>query len=339
MSDKNVVFKASELDGSTFIAVNFHRFGNRAKIKDKAAHMEYQRLLHLPEGEDESANATVANYRPATVDKTTSSKELMQSEALDAINEALDDLKDKLIGKNRGIAQPSYVFKGFYTIKKSFVPRAEAMAAEVQAKLEKELRPAFRSDYDAAKERARTLPVRKGGLGPIFDPTDYPPAETAAARFWFEVNYLNLRVEDDIPEEVKAAKQAEWIAKREAGFSKMMEALRLSFAALIDHAVEKLTVLPGEKPKVFRDTTIENIKDFISSFSAKNFGDSALEDLVNRAQEIVSMGDSDPERLRKSLSARDNIANQFQKVQAALDTMITDRKSRKFDFSEDDSQG
>ncbi len=333
MSD--VTFKASQLDGLTFIALGLHRFGNRAKIKDGAAHMEYQRLLRLPDGEAESA--PTGDYRPAAIDRTTSSKELMQSEALDAINEALNDLKDKITGKYRGLAQPSYVFKGFYTIKKSLVPKVEAMEQEALAKLAT-LRAAFQADYDAAKERARTLPVKQGGLGPIFDASDYPPAATAAARFWFEINYLNMRVEDDIPAEVKAAKEAAWAQKREDGLAKMMEALRIAFAELIDHAVEKLTVQPGEKPKVFRDTTIENIRDFIQSFSAKNLGDSELEALVAKAQEIVSQGDSDPERLRKSLSARDNIAQQFSKVQSALDGMIESRKSRVFDLS-DDSEG
>ena len=94
-----------------------------------------------------------------------------------------------------------------------------------------------------------------------------------------------------------------------------------------------LTVGEGEKPKVFRDSLIGNIQDFIGTFNSRNLmNDAELAALVEKAKGVL-VG-AEPEKLRKNQDTRAAIAAKFAEIKANLDGMITTRKGRNFDFSE-----
>ena len=106
--------------------------------------------------------------------------------------------------------------------------------------------------------------------------------------------------------------------------------LRTSFATMIDHTVERLS---GEK-KVFRDTLIGNIREFIEDFKALNItDDAAMEALTERCKFILD-GIS-PQDLRDDDGLREHVARKMGDVQTALDDMMVDRPSRKLRRVED----
>lgn len=325
-----------------FFTLTPHRWGARAKVKSAEAHREYLRLKDLPlDSADNNGNGNGASYTPTNrseVDKTTTTKELLDSEKLDAINEFINDAKDRLIGKLKGLANPSFIARGIYSLKKSDIARVESMLEDASRKIRNELAPAFEADFEPAKLRARDLPCNRGGLGPIYDESDYPSAQDAASKFSLEWSYLALGVPDDLPAELRAQKEAEFNQKLTDAYEETINALRVSFAELIAHATEKLTVAPGEKPKVFRDSLIGNIDSFIEAFTSRNMGDAALEDLVNKAKAIVRPNGEtiDPDKLRKFANVRDNVREQFASIQSTLDGMIVERKGRKIDLSDED---
>lgn len=332
------LINVAEFQDRIFFTITPHRWGNRAKIKSAEAHREYLRLKDLPLESDETGSGFIASKVASKVDKTSSTKELIDCPELDALNDYVNKVKDQMIGKLRGMANPSFIARGIYCLRKDLVTQAESLLIDAERKIRNQLSPAFEAAYDAAVEKAGSLPPNKGGLGPIFDPADYPTAAEAAARFSLEWSYLQMGVPDDLPAELRQQKEAEFTSKLQNAAEEIQNALRVSFTELVQHATEKLTVAPGEKPKVFRDTLISNIDDFISSFSNRSMGDQALADLVDKARAIIRPNGEliDPDKLRKFANVRDNIQNQFAQVQTALDSMIVERKGRKIDLSDED---
>ena len=269
----------------------------------------------------------------------------------------LYETKEKLTGRF-GMAMPSKIKEGLFVLRKhrpclcggkdpeckncdpekpGFIDQITEFQTQLeraQAKLHADYIPNVVSDYPGARDRARDLPVKKGGLGPLFDPNDYPSPEVFARCFGIEWNWLALGVPEDLPAKLRE----EAAAKLENQFAEAAEevknALRESFAELISHATDKLTVKPGEKPPKFHDSLIGNIAQFIEVFNARNMmGDAQLETLVNQAKQVL-VG-LEPDRLRKYANVKEKTREQFAAIKAQLDAMITTDKGRKFDLAED----
>jgi hypothetical protein len=86
---------------------------------------------------------------------------------------------------------------------------------------------------------------------------------------------------------------------------------------------------PGEdgKPKGFKDSSLDNLKDFFDRFRQLNVtNNEQLEALVNRAQQTV--GSVEGKELRKSEQARADIANTLDQLSQDLGAMIAPRKRR-----------
>ena len=114
----------------------------------------------------------------------------------------------------------------------------------------------------------------------------------------------------------------------------ILSALRLAFSELVNHAVDRLKAVPGEKPKTFQKTMVENINEFLNTFNFRNMmSDEALEGLVMSASRV--MKGITTEKLRESESVRENVAAKFQEIKATLDTMIVNKPSRVFDMEDE----
>ena len=97
------------------------------------------------------------------------------------------------------------------------------------------------------------------------------------------------------------------------------EAVRLAEQAftdelskLVSHLIERLTGTDDGKPKVFRDSAVNNLSEFFERFRQLNVrSNDELDDLVERAQRIV--GGVEPNDLRDNLTLRDRVAVQLGK--------------------------
>jgi hypothetical protein len=349
--------------GTTFFRLTPHRPGNRVKIKDPAKHAAYLAQLR------EEVEAKKAGRRAATVDagttngassngrnggpdtskaSATGTKRLLVSPALDALNEHLTATKTALCGPF-GIAQQSKVLEGVYVVRNEFIETIEEKIRIAQDKLEgnwldpetAEMKPgylpAFLDDLPAAIERTRTLPLLEGGLGPLFEPADYATiAEDWKEAFSLDSQWLALGIPDDLPPALKAKTAEKFERQMVEAAEECKDALRCSLGNFLDNLVERLT--PGEdgKPKVFRDTLIENVRQFCQVFDARNFlNDTELSDLVSKCKAVLQDPNATPEKIRQYSSVRENTAKQFQAIQAELGAMIETRKARAFDLSED----
>jgi len=114
-------------------------------------------------------------------------------------------------------------------------------------------------------------------------------------------------------------------------FESAVELAEQSFATelqrLVAHLAERLTGMHDGQPKVFRDTAVENLRDFFERFRRLNIRSNPdLDALVDQAHQTIT--GIEPQQLRDSVRLRQMVANDFEQIQAAVGDMLVDRPRR-----------
>lgn len=309
-------------------SVTLKRWGNRAQIKDQTKLAEYLRLLN--EGEGGTSESRLLAAPGGSKKRISSSKVLVKSPALDALNTHLTNTKKRCLA----LAMPSFIREGMFVVRTSQIPAVEEQLNAAVNRMNEELLPEFISEFPARIQDSKDLAVKQGGLGPLFDPNDYPKGTEMADKFAIRWNWLALTVPEGLPPELREQESAKLKRQFADAATEIKDALRIMFSELIDHAVDRLKTAPGEKPKVFRNSFTQNINDFFASFEARNIMDDAeLSGLVEKAREAMQGATAGV--LRADLSFREQVASKLTEIKGALDPMIESAKTRAFDFSED----
>jgi hypothetical protein len=98
-------------------------------------------------------------------------------------------------------------------------------------------------------------------------------------------------------------------------------------AKLVDHLTERLSGQEDGKPKVFRDSAVENLTEFFERFRHLNVrSNEQLDELVARAQQTIR--GIEPQQLRTSETIRQDVATELAAVQSVLDGLLVDRPRR-----------
>ena len=96
---------------------------------------------------------------------------------------------------------------------------------------------------------------------------------------------------------------------------------------LVSHLSERLSGAEDGKPKVFRDSVVENLTEFFQRFRMLNVrSNEQLDELVSNAQQIVR--GVNPQQLRESQPLRQQVVSQLSGVEAVLDGLLVDRPRR-----------
>ena len=105
------------------------------------------------------------------------------------------------------------------------------------------------------------------------------------------------------------------------------QAFTEELAKLVSHLTERLSGAEDGKPKIFRDSAVENLREFFDRFRSLNIRSSEqLDALVSDARRIVS--GVEPQALRDSAGLRQEIATRLSTVQASLDGLLVERPRR-----------
>ncbi len=105
------------------------------------------------------------------------------------------------------------------------------------------------------------------------------------------------------------------------------QAFTEELSKLVSHLTERLGGNDDGKPKVFRDSAIENLREFFERFRHLNVRSCAeLDQLVLQAQNVVS--GIEPQQLRDNQPLRQQVATQLSGVQSVLDGLLVDRPRR-----------
>lgn len=176
--------------------------------------------------------------------------------------------------------------------------------------------------YDELKSAARRR------LGSLYNATDYP----ATLRGWFDVSYDFPSVEP--PEYLRQLSPQLYQQEASRVAARFDEAVQLAEQAfteelskLVSHLTERLSGTDDGKPKVFRDSVVENLREFFDRFRHLNIrSDEQLDDLVVQAQRVIR--GVEPQQLRDNQAVRQQVASQLSSVQSVLDGLLVDRPRR-----------
>lgn len=249
------------------------------------------------------------------------SKELISAKEYDDIKSFMGELRGWVYTRT----VPSFFREGFQLSSTKAVDEIEARMRKARNDEVPALVEQLIAVYPTKIEEARIA------LNGQFNEKDYPTPEELRALFSVDWNWIAFSVPENLPPELRKM-EAEKLQKQFADAGQEITlALRVGFQELIAHAVERLTPGDDGKPKTFRDTLIGNVQQFIDTFTGRNLlGDTELEALVNKAQEII-IGVA-PDDLRKNADVRETTIKQFNEVKNQLDGMIETVRGRKFNW-------
>jgi hypothetical protein len=165
-------------------------------------------------------------------------------------------------------------------------------------------------------------------LGRLFNAADYPTSLDGL----FAVDWDFPSVEP--PEYLRQLSPELYRQESQRISARFDEAIRLAeeaFSAelskLVSHLTERLSGQEDGKPKIFRDSAVENLNDFFQRFRPLNVGSSEqLDQLVMQVQNVVR--GIEPQQLRDTQSLRQQVATQLSGVQSVLDGLMVDRPRR-----------
>lgn len=165
-------------------------------------------------------------------------------------------------------------------------------------------------------------------LGSLFNVSDYPI--TLQGLFGISWEYPSVEVPNYLQRLSPQLYEQE--CRRVA--SRFDEAVLLAEDAflgelnrLVSHLTERISGADDGKPKVFRDSAVENLREFFMRFQQLNIRSNAdLDGLVEQARRILS--GVEPQQLRDNAARRQQIASQLAGVQASVDGMLVDRPRR-----------
>ena len=233
---------------------------------------------------------------------------------------AVSSLKSQTVSYWRSISLP-YPEPGIRLIRQDDLALFQVHMMSLKADL-KEAVSNLNQHYGQLKSQARQQ------LGRLFNPGDYP----ATLEGLFECTWEFPSVEPpDYLRQLSPQLYEQEAARVAARFDEAVQMAEQAFteelAKLVSHLTERLSGQEDGKPKVFRDSAIENLREFFERFRHLNIrSDQQLEDLVNQAQGVVR--GIQPQQLREDQPLRQQVATQLSGVQAVLDGLLVDRPRR-----------
>jgi len=176
--------------------------------------------------------------------------------------------------------------------------------------------------YDTMKSEAQRR------LGTLFNASDYP--STLDGLFDLEVTYPAIEPPQylvSLHPDVFQQEQARVRERFESAVELAEQAFATELQRLTAHLAERLTGLHDGQPKVFRDSAVENLREFFERFRRLNIRSSPeLDMLVEEAQQVIT--GIEPQQLRDSVRLRQMVARDFEQIQASVGEMLVDRPRR-----------
>jgi len=165
-------------------------------------------------------------------------------------------------------------------------------------------------------------------LGRLYNRSDYP--QSLVGLFAVSWDYPSV----EAPSYLRQLSPALYEAEARRVTARFEEAVQLAetafceeFGKLLKHLSERLAGNDDGRPKVFRDSAVENLTEFFERFRHLNVRSSEqLDQLVAQAQNVVR--DLRPQQLRDDQPLRQRIAGQLAAVQSQLDGLLVDRPRR-----------
>jgi len=233
---------------------------------------------------------------------------------------AVTAVRNKVISFWKAMSLP-YPEPGIRLIRQDKIDDFATQMQEFQEELAVAVK-ALDHHYNELKATARQR------LGSLFNPADYPES----LRGTFEMAWEFPSVEP--PDYLRQLNPQFYEQECQRVQERFREAVRLAeetftaeLAKLVSHLTERLTGQEDNKPKVFRDSAIENLSEFFQRFRTLNVrSNEQLDGLVADAQRIIR--GIEPQDLRDNAGLRQHVATEMSRVESVLDGLLVDRPRR-----------
>ena len=182
--------------------------------------------------------------------------------------------------------------------------------------------------YPQAIEDART------SLGELFNSCDYPTREQIKNRFRFQWRYITIGPSGShvLPPSIYKDEVDKFRNLMEQARQEAIASLREEFVSLIANLNEKLSGSEDGKPRKLRDAAVENLKDFLDSFSNRNlFEDNELAELVSRCKAIIS--GTTARDIRTNSQVKETLHNEMSSLLESMDIAFENLPRRKLRFA------
>lgn len=247
------------------------------------------------------------------------SKKLLESEELDAIRKADGELR----GYIYDTCLPGFD-DGLYFLPDLLIDQVEATFKKFKTERET-LVDVFIAAYPELCKKAEE------SLRAVYSSKDYPSAEDVRAKFTFSWNYMEFGV----PGKLRRTNPALFAQEREKladtfrdAEEQVIQVMRATLAEMVEKLRERLTD-DGGKQKIFRDTAVTNLQEFLNSFDFRNVtNDTDLKAQVDRARALIT--GTDPQALRDMDGLRNRVREGMAAISQALEPLVMDKPSRKF---------
>ena len=233
---------------------------------------------------------------------------------------AVNAVKHEVVTYWRGISLP-FPEPGVRLIRQQDVSAVQVQLTTLKAELTEAVEQ-LDQQFDALKATAREQ------LGSLFNPADY--AESMLGEFDVTWEFPNV----EPPSYLQQLSPDLYRQESQRVSARFDEAVQLAEAAfieemsrLVSHLAERISGSEDGQPRVFRDTAIENIREFFQRFRELNVHSSdQLDQLVEQSQRILS--GVEPQALRDTAQLRQRVAGELAAVQSVLDGLLVDRPRR-----------
>ena len=233
---------------------------------------------------------------------------------------AVTAVRGRALSLWKGLSLP-YPEPGIRLVRQDDVPMFDVQLTTMRAELDEAVEQ-LNERYGELRSAARNR------LGRLFNVADYP--DTLVGLFKVEHDFPSVEPPAYLRElspELYRQEQTRVQERFAEAVRLAEEAFTAEFAKVVSHLTERLSGTDDGKPKVFRDSAIENLSEFFQRFRSLNVGsDAELERLVEEAQRITR--GVEPQSLRDNTLLRQQIATQLSSVQATLDGLMVDRPRR-----------
>lgn len=233
---------------------------------------------------------------------------------------AVTAVRGRVVAYWRGISLP-YPEPGVRLIRQQDIAAFTVQMTTLKAELDEAV---WRLDehYAELKSSARER------LGRLYSPTDYP--ERLQGLFGLEYDFPSVEPPDylrQLSPALFAEEQQRVAARFDEAVGLAEEAFISELSKLVSHLSERLSGQEDGKPKVFRDSAVENLAEFFQRFRHLNVrSNEQLDELVAQAQRVVR--GVEPQVLRDDASVRQQVTTQLAGVQSVLDGLLVDRPRR-----------
>jgi hypothetical protein len=233
---------------------------------------------------------------------------------------AVTSVRGRIVSYWRGISLP-YPEPGIRLIQQDDVGPVNMHLTTLKADLQEALLN-LDAEYSALKRAARER------LGTLYNSADYPES----LRGLFDVTWDFPSVEPPpylqrLSPELYERECHRVSAQFDQAVGLAEEAFLDELSHLVSHLTDRLSGSDDGKPKIFRDSAVENLTGFFERFRRLNIrSNQELDEVVSQAQRVVR--GVEPQQLRDNQSLRQRIVGQLSGVQSVVDGLLVDRPRR-----------